>query len=175
MKKFNELSREEFCNIVKNSKELCEELYERISDTEMDFIDEKISTISDGLKNWSIGRCNNNYLLIGDASAFLEGVKESIEIFGGSDRLKKAVNHCSKLEETNLFEFHVERLSKLYLKEELQPICDYINDCYDETHGYGEFGKLIGDYFDIFLDYVGEYLYDDENKCYYTPTSIKVA
>jgi hypothetical protein len=175
MKKFNELSREEFCNIVKNSKELCEKLYECISDIEMNFIGEKLSTIDKGLRNWSVGSCNNNYLLVGDASAFLDGVKDSIEFYGGSDKLMKAVNHCTKLEDTNLFEFQVKNLSEIYLKEELQPICDYIDDCYDETHGYGEFGKLIGDYLDTFLDYVGEYLYDEENKHYYTPTAINVA
>ena len=175
MKKFNELSREEFCNIVKNSEELCEELFRHISDAEMYFIGEKLSTIDKGLRNWSVGSCNNNFLLVGDASAFLEGVKDSIESYGGSDKLKKAVNHCTKLENTNLFEFQVKKLSELYLKEELQPICDYIDDCYEETHGYGEFGKLIGDYLDIFLDYVGEYLYDEGNKCYYVPKVMKTA
>lgn len=175
MKKFNELSREEFCNVVKNSEELCEELFRLISDTESDFFEEKLSVINKGLSDWSVGSCNNNFLLVGDAFAFLEGVKDSIESYGSSDKLKKAVNHCTKLENTNLFEFQVKKLSELYLKEELQPICDYIDGCYEETHGYREFGELVGDYLDILLDHVGEYLYDEENKCYYVPKVIKTA
>ena len=175
MKKFSELSAEEFRNVVMNSKELCEKLYGLIADSEMVIIEDKISTVKDGLKDWSVGGFNDNYLLVDDASAFLEGVRDSIETFGGGDDLENDVSHCSKLNGTNLFRHYAERLANLYLEDELQPICDYISDCYDETHGYGDFGKNVGDYLDVFLEDVGDYLYDDESKLYYVPARVWAA
>ena len=174
MKKIIELSVEEFRNVVNGSKTLCEKLQSRIEESEMDFIGDKIRCVCDGLRDWSVGSCNANYLHVGDAHEFLAGVQESIGIYGGSDKLTKAVAHCEKLEGTNLFDYSVRQLADLYLEEELQPICDYIFDCFCETSD-GNIGEKVGDYLECFHDDVADYLWDEESHCYYEPYAVATA
>ena len=175
MKRFSDLSIEEFGNIVAHSESLCKALYSRIETSEMLFLEEKLQKVCDGLSDWCVGPFDANYLHVDDALLFLQGVNNSIASYGSSCRLTKAVEHCSKLENTNLFRWHVKKLSELYLQEELQPICDFISRCYDETHGYSTFGENIDTYLDLFQDDIEDYIYDEENKCYYAPTHIEVA
>lgn len=151
MKRFSELTTDEFKAIVEGSKSLGEKLYERIHDSEMMVLEEKIELLRKGMDKWSVGVCEPCFFRVSDHGWFLEGVLDSIHNFGCSERLEKLVKQCEKLSETNLFNYYVENLADLYLKEEIMPYIDYLSDCSYEIY-CKKIGKNCSDYINLFQE-----------------------
>ena len=171
MKKFKDLSLDELTQIVNRSKKLRDELYEYIQDSEMHWISKKLSCVKSSLANWSVGFYNQNFLRVRDYEVFVDGVEKSIKMYGASEKLEKKFHQVQKLLHTNLFAHTAEQLKELWLKEELQSICDYVEDASYELYK-GEVGEKSKDYLDGFFSGYKDYLYDEENQTFYEPHSL---
>ena len=174
MKRFSELTTEQLTNIVNRSKELRNELDKFIQEREMYWISEKLDYVRDSLANWSVGFYNKNFLKVRDYEAFVDGVEKSIKDYGASEKLEKKFRQVSKLIHTNLFAYTAEQLKKLYLKEELQSICDYVEDASYELY-QGKVGEKCRNYLECFFDAYNDYLYDEETETFYEPTRLAAA
>lgn len=174
MKRFSELSNEQLTNIVNHSKKFRDELDEYIQESEMHWISEKLSCVKDSLANWSVGFCNQNFLIVRDYEGFVDGVEKSIQMYGASEKLEKKFHQVQKLLHTNLFAHTVEQLKELWLKEELQSICDYVDDASYELY-QGAVGEKCQCYLECFFDAYQDYLYDEGTKTFYEPTKLEAA
>lgn len=174
MKRFSELSNEQLTNIVNRSKKLRDELDEYIQDSEMHWISEKLSCVKDSLANWSVGFYNQNFLRVRDYEGFVDGVEKSIKMYGASEKLEKKFHQVQKLLHTNLFAHTAEQLKELWLKEELQSICDYVEDASYELY-QGAVGEKCQDYLECFFDAYRDYLYDEATETFYKPTKLAAA
>ena len=174
MKKFKDLSTEEFKSIVCGSKKLREKLYNRIVDSEMSFMGDRLDCIRDSLSDWSVGVCQRNYIKVRNNRDFVDGVKDSIRYFGCSDKLKKAVSHCKKLAHSNLFDYSVSKMADAYFHEELESFTDYIFDCYCEI-SKGIINGNAEPYIVCLLDDLAEYLWDEDNRMFYVPNVVSAA
>ena len=171
MKRFKDLTFEELKEIVSRDKKLREKFNDYIQTTEMLWIEDKLSCIEDSLSNWSIGFYSQNFLSVKDYEIFVFGVEKSVQMFGASEKLTKKLSQCLKLLRTNLFEFHAKQLAKLYMEEEIQSTCDYVEDCSQELF-YGEIGEKSIGYLDCFMLNYDDYLYDEETQTYYEPHKV---
>lgn len=174
MKRFSELSDEQLTNIVNRSKKLRDELDEYIQDTEMNWIEEKLSCVRESLANWSVGFYNQNFLRVRDYESFVDGVGESIKMYGASEKLEKKFHQVQKLLHTNLFAHTAEQLKELWLKEELQSICDYVEDASYELY-QGKVGEKCESYLECFFDNYEDYLFDEETQNIYKPIRLDAA
>lgn len=174
MKRFSELSDEQLTNIVNRSKKLRDELDEYIQDTEMNWIEEKLSCVRESLANWQVGFYNQNFLRVRDYESFVDGVGESIKMYGASEKLEKKFHQVQKLLHTNLFAHTAEQLKELWLKEELQSICDYVEDASYELY-QGKVGEKCESYLECFFDNYEDYLFDEETQTIYKPIRLDAA
>lgn len=174
MKRFSELSNEQLKQIVNRSNELRDELDEYIKDMEMIFISEKLSCVRESLANWSVGLYNQNFLRVRDYEGFVDGVEKSIKTYGASEKLEKKFHQVQKLLHTNLFAHTAEQLKELWLQEELQSICDYVEDCSFELC-QGTVGEKCESYLECFFDNYEDYLFDEETQTIYKPTRLEAA
>ena len=174
MKRFSELSTEQLTNIVNRSKKLRDELDEYIQDSEMHWISEKLSCVRDSLSNWSVGFYNQNFLRVRDYESFVTGIEKSIKAYGASEKLEKKFHQVQKLLHTNLFEHTAEQLKELWLEEELESICKYVEDCSYELY-CGKVGEKCESYIECFFDAYQDYLYDEETETFYKPTKLAAA
>lgn len=174
MKRFSELSNEQLTNIVNRSKKLRDELNEYIQDSEMNWISEKLSCVQDSLANWSVGFYNQNFLRVRDYEGFVDGVEKSIKMYGASEKLEKKFHQVQKLLHTNLFAHTAEQLKELYLQEELQSICDYVEDASYELY-QGKVGEKCESYLEFFFYNYEDYLFDEETQTIYKPTRLEAA
>ncbi len=173
MKKFSELTDEQLVSIVKNSKKMRDEFCEYIQDTEMSWIGDKLDCVRDSLSDYSIGYYDRNYINVRDYESFVDGVAQSSEWYGASDKLEKKLAQCQKLVGTNLFEYHAEQLKELWLKEELQSMCDFVEDiCCKISNGDID---SKDDYFECFIESYSDYLYDETAQTYYEPKVLDAA
>ena len=140
----------------------------------MYWISEKLSCVKDSLANWSVGFYNQNFLRVRDYEGFVDGVEKSIEMYGASDKLQKKFNQVQKLLHTNLFAHTAEQLKELWLKEELQSICDYVESASSELY-HGAVGEKSKDYLECFFDAYQDYLYDEKTQTFYKPTKLASA
>ena len=174
MKRFSELSNEQLTQIVNRSKKLRDELDEYIQDTEMIWIREKLSCVRESLANWSVGFYNQNFLRVRDYEGFVDGVEKSIKTYGASEKLEKKFHQVQKLLHTNLFAHTAEQLKELYLQEELQSICDYVEDASYELY-QGKVGEKCESYLECFFDNYEDYLFDEETQTIYKPQRLEAA
>lgn len=166
MKKLNSLPHKEILHYVMQSKRLREKLDSYISETEMDWLEEKLHLFwkYGRCADWSIGPYNPNYFRVMDASAFLYSVEDSMEHFGCSPKLQSMAEQCRKLRDTNLFAHQVGKLCNLYYEEELHPIVKQIEDCSYDIYCKNETERLM-DYVEIFADnYLGDIYINSRNQ-----------
>ena len=157
----------EFLSVVFQHQELCDKLDNYIYESEFNYVNDKLNCFNFSCASWEIGCYNHNYLTVKDSAEFLSCVQESISKFGCSDRLQKLVDHSEKLCDTNLFDHYVEKVCSVYLQEELQPTCDWLEDvsyaiyCKDVE----KFCKLYAvDAIDWVKDMFDDFTYDEETK-----------
>lgn len=169
--KFKDLDNALLKELVASDKKLRERFDTHIQESEMDYLNEKLDCVTSSLGNWSYGFYNRNYMKVEDYDKFVDGVMESIRCFGGSINLTKLVEHCDRLRGTNLFDYWAKQVKEVYEKEELQSICDYVEGASNELY-CKEIGEHCESYFEEFTWLIDDYLYDEENKTYYTPHKV---
>ena len=174
MKKFTEMNLQEIEQIVNRSKELRDQLESYIQECEMDFISDKLFPVKNSLSDWSIGFWDQNYINVKDYHDFVAGVRSSVKSFGCSDRLEKLLSQCEKLEGTNLFFHQVRLLKTMWLEDEIQSICKYVEDAGFELY-LGKVGEKSRDYLEGFIMIYENYLYDEETETIYKPTKLEVS
>ena len=76
MKYINQLTDDEKRALIENNDALQNMVYEDMIDGEMDFITEQLNYIAPGLRDYSIGSYNYNYLTVGNSVKFLDGLEE---------------------------------------------------------------------------------------------------
>ena len=175
MKRFGELTSEEFKAVVLASKSLREELDEYVQECEFDFLSDKISCFNLSVADWSMSFYGNNYFYAKNSSdnydfEYIDCIQKSVDNFGCSDKLEKLLNQCRKLLGTNLYMHHVKRLYDLYFKEELEPIIDDV-----EAFSYNLHCGELNDntcYLDEFQENYSKWLYDSEAQTFYKPCKI---
>ena len=133
MKALNTLPDKEILKAIYSSQELSETLREYIQDTEIYWLDEKLNCFKSGI-DYSIGFYNHNYFHVVGYNGFLEGVYKSIRSFGATEKLEKLYYQCEKLRGTNLFDYKINQLAKLYFEEELQSIIKHVEDVTYQIH-----------------------------------------
>lgn len=174
MKKFSELSFEEFEQIINRSKKLRDELNEYIMDCEMIWLSEKLDCVKDSLSDWCVGFYEQNYTKVKDWEGFFEGVKVSAFKFGCSERMTKKISHVGKLKMTNLFEFECKALKAMWWLDEIYPTIKYVEDASYELY-CGKIGEKCRSYLESFLDLYEDYLYDEQDGMFYQPQKLDAA
>ena len=169
--KFKDLDDKVLKELVANDTKLRERFDTFIQESEMDWLSEKIDCVRSSLGNYSYGFYNPNFMHVQDYDGFVDGVSESIKCFGSTDKLAKLVEHCDRLRGTNLFEYYAKQVQEVYEKEELQSICDYIEDACYELYNK-EIGEKSESYFEGFSPLIEDYLYDEDNEIYYKPNKV---
>ena len=169
--KFKDLDNKVLKELVVNDEHLRQKFDNFIQECELDYLGDKIACVSDSLYNWSYGFFSTNYMIVRDYCEFVDGVKKCILHFGGSQHLTKLVEHCDKLRGTNLFEYFAKKMQAVFEQEELQDLCNYVEDVSYELYNK-EIGEKCEDYFEAFSYNIEEYLYNEEDKTYYKPMRV---
>lgn len=167
MVNLSKIDTKEFLSVVFKHEELRDKLYDCIHDSEFYYLNNKLDCFSFSCADWSIGTYNSNFLRIKDSSEFLSCVQNSISKFGCSDYLQKMVDHAEKLRGTNLFEHYVKVVGSIYLQEELQATCDWLEDI-SFTIYCKDIEKFIKNYsldsVKCLQDRFGRYVLNDETQ-----------
>lgn len=174
MKTFSELTNEQLTQIVNRSKKMRDELEEYIQDTEMCWISEKLHVIKSSLSNWSVGFYNQNYLYVKDYADFLDCIKECSAMYGASDRMEKKIAQCEKLRGSNLFGHVCQELRDIFMEDEINSVCKYVEDASFELY-CGSVGEKCANYLECFLEAYNDYLYDEETETFYKPVKLDAA
>lgn len=174
MKKFSEISLEELEKIVNRSKELRDKLEDYIQECEMNWISEKLGKIKPSLRDWSVGFYNQNFISVKDYEDFLDCIIDYKKTFGCSDRMEKKIPHCEKLRGTNLFEYNCKQLEEMFMEDEIESVCKYVEDCGMEMY-YKKVGDKCRHYLEMFFEVYDDYLYDEETETFYKPTKLDAA
>lgn len=154
MKKLVKLSDAEILHYVMGSNRLREKFDRYISDSEMDWVSQKLAIFKKyegALCDWSIGAYNQDYLRMGDPYGVLYAIEDSRDYFGASERVMNKIAMCNKLRGTNLFAYHVRHLLDLYYEDELRTITKWIEDCSYDIYCCEESERLL-DYVELFAD-----------------------
>lgn len=167
MKKLLSFQDEYILKKVLNSDELRQKFDDCISDNALSYIDEKLSCFKGECIEYEIGFCCYNYLKVKNAIEFLIGVRKSIDYFGSTERLEKQCSLCEKLENSNLFNYHIKKLCDMYYEEELKPEIDYASELSYAIYNKDEKNKELQFQLEIFewaLD--GIYVDNQDRLCY---------
>lgn len=169
MKKFIELDYDKQKEIIEKDQELREKLERYISESEMEYLQKKISCFKRGSIDYSYGPWEMSWMSVLDDNLFIKGVEESDSTFGLGEKTQKLLNQCKNLRGTNLYHYMVGKLCEMYFEEEFQAILNYVEDCGQELY-HGEIGEKCGNYLDCFIDnYLSDYLYDEDEETLYEP------
>ena len=76
MKFINQLTDNEKRTLIENNSALANMVYDDMIENEMDFISEQINYIAPGLRDYSIGSYNYNYMTVGNSVKFLDGLEQ---------------------------------------------------------------------------------------------------
>ena len=81
MKYINQLTDNEKRELIENNNALANMVYDDMLENEMHFISEQLDHIRDGLRDYSIGAYNYNYLTVGNSVKFLDGLEKLQECY----------------------------------------------------------------------------------------------
>lgn len=165
MKKLVSLSHAEILPYILNSKELSEKFDERICDCEMSYLEEKMNCFVNGCVKYSYGVYNdNNYFRVVDNSEFLNGIEKCIDMYGASLVVENKFEQCKKLVNTNLFDYHIKELGRLFFKEEILKDIEYLEDISYKITNKEYDNQLLIDRVDDFTDEIEDVFINSENK-----------
>lgn len=165
MKKLVTLSHAEILPYILNSKELSEKFDERICDCEMSYLEEKMNCFVNGSVKYSYGVYNdNNYFRVVDNSEFLNGVEKCIDMYGASLVVENKFEQCKKLVNTNLFDYHIKELGRLFFKEEILKDIEYLEDISYKITNKEYDNQLLIDRVEDFTDEIEDVFINSENK-----------
>jgi hypothetical protein len=165
MKKLVSLSHAEILPYILNSKELSEKFEERICDCEMSYLEEKLNCFINGSVNYCYGVYNNNnYFRVVDNFEFLNGVQNCINMYGASLIVENKFEQCKKLVESNLFDYHIKELGRLFFKEEILKDIEYLEDISYKITNKECDNQLLIDRVEDFIDEIEDVYINSENK-----------
>ena len=165
MKKLVTLSNKEILKFILDSHELSERFEKRICDCEMLYLEDKINCFSSGSINYCYGVYNdNNYFRVADNFKFLNGVQNCINNFGASLKVENKFEQCKKLVESNLFEYHIKELARLFFREEILKDIEYLEDISYKITNKEYDNQLLIDRVEDFIDYIEDVYVNSENK-----------
>jgi len=183
-KYLKDLNNEELIKVFHANQKLRNDIYEDMVETEMHYISEQLNYLEDGLRDWSIGIYNRNYISVSDPDKFIEAlddVERAIPILTDNDKskLKEALELREKCRNAEMYS------DEYYeLKDELEEVADelanlvtkrftqVLDSCNNEEHQIEYFiefysdSRLDGDKCYINVDDGDYILYEDTVKVY---------
>ena len=139
MKYINQLTNNEKRELIENNSALANMVYDDMIENEMYFISEQLNYIAPGLRDYSIGSYNRNYMTVGNSVKFLDGLEE----------LQKC--YCTLPDDIN---DEIKRVSaardRFYLMDYNNKNYDMLDAWIDEKAQY--FADCITNYFSSYLD-----------------------
>ncbi|MDD5862613.1 MAG: hypothetical protein PUD15_08705 [Prevotella sp.] len=158
--------------MVDGSKKLCDILDGIIQDSEMDYINDKLMCFCDGAVAYSIAFFERSWMMVRDADLFVEGVRNSCDNYGLSEKSENLLKYTEKLKGTNLFNSYANKLCNLYFKEEIKTTLDWVEGCSKEL--YAEtVGEKSSQYIEeLQFNQFGDYLWDEDAETFYIPQKV---
>lgn len=165
MKRLNTLSEKKQLEVVFATEELRNKLDNWAYTCESDYVDDKLNCFEHGAIDYELGVCAPRWMKVKDTWDAFKGMKESVECFGGSERMQKSLKQAEKLYSTNLWEWMVAKCLEIYFEEEIETSYKWMEDisyaiyCEDSE----KFMELGGDsIWDSFManDFLSDYLYE---------------
>lgn len=139
MKKIYELTDNEKRELIENNAALQNMVYDDMLENEMDFISEQLNYIAPGLRDYSVGSYNYNYMTVGN----------SVKFFDGLEQLQK--NYCTLPDDMQ------PEIERVLAARERFYLMSYNNKNYDDLDAWIDkkaqyFADCITDYFSACLD-----------------------
>lgn len=139
MKYINQLTDDEKRALIEENGALQNMVYDDMIDSEQYFISEQLNYIAPGLRDYSIGSYNYNYLTVGNSVKFLDGL----------ETLQK--NYCTLPDSMN------DEIKRVLAARERFYLMDYNNKNYDSLDAWIDkkaqyFADCIAEYFTSCLD-----------------------
>lgn len=175
MKRFDELTIEQFKVVLEKSEDLRRMLDAYIQDCECEYLCDMLRSFNFGIADWNIGFYNNNYFCAKDCLAnddyeYISCIEDSVTNFGCSERLERLIEQCKKLIGSNLYMYYIKKLYRLYFEEELEPIIKYVEGISYQLY-CGNVDETL-DYIEGFQERYSDFLYDEVSGTYYKPCKI---
>ena len=168
MKLINQLTDNEKRELIKNNNALANIVYDDMIENEMDFITEQLEHIAPGLRDYSIGAYNYNFLTVGNSVKFLDGLEKlQKEYWTLPDDIHDEIKRVLAARD------------RFYLMSYNNKNYDMLNAWIDEKAQY--FADCITDYFSSCLDptrddminyFIGFYAYERMDESYYIQDGI---
>ena len=139
MKYINQLTDNEKRELIETNGALQIMVYDDMNDNECDFICEQMEYIIKGCRDYHIGPCTHNYIIVSDALAFLDGL----------ETLQK--NYCTLPDDMNdEIKRVLDARDRFYLMSYNNKNYDMLDDWIDKKAQY--FADCITDYFSSCLN-----------------------
>lgn len=167
MKKFKELSLEEFRSVVENSRwdsSLIQQLTELIEADVYFWIYEKMNFVKKSV-NYQAGVHCECYMYIkpGHHNDFLANVSEYTKLFGASQREEKLMQECFETDDEQ-YEQKVEELCQAFFEDEI--LAEIRAGEENLKKAFDGFTANLDDYLETLQMNMGECLWDEENRRY---------
>ena len=139
MKYIHELTDNEKRELIQNNSALANMVYDDMIENEMYFISEQLNYIAPGLRDYSVGSYNYNYLTVGNSVKFLDGL----------ETLQK--NYCTLPDELT------PEINRVFAARDRFYLMSYNNKNYDTLEAWIDeksqyFADCITDYFSACLE-----------------------
>ena len=162
MKFLKDMELNEALAVILSRSETSDILERMIHESEMNYINEKLSCFEYAAIDYQIGTYCYCYMSVKNDWLFLDGVRDSVKAFGGSKRLEACLHQCERLSGSNLFSYMVGRLCDIFFEDEIQPGITYVEDCGSAIYNKEDDSPLLLDAADLFLSNYGEDYYTDD-------------
>jgi hypothetical protein len=97
---------------------------------------------------------------------FLEGVENCIETYGASSVIETKLEQCKNLVNTNLYNYHVKELGKLFFEKEILSNIKYAEELSMLIYNKDHTNQLLIDRVDDFIDVIEDiYINNDGKLC----------
>lgn len=142
MKYIHELTDNEKRELIENNSALANMVYDDMIENEMYFISEQLNYIAPGLRDYSIGSYNYNYLTVGNSVEFLDGLEKLQEYYCTlpddiNDEIKRVLDARDRFylmsynnKNYDLLDAWIDKKAQYFA----DCITDYFSRCLDPTH-----------------------------------------
>lgn len=142
MKYINQLTDNEKRALIENNSALQNMVYDDMIEGEMLFVSEQLNYIAPGLRDYSIGSYNYNYLTVGNSVKFLDGLEKLQQYYCTlPDRMTTEIyTVLAARERFYLMDYNNKNYDMLdaWIDEKAQYfadcICNYFSSCLDPSH-----------------------------------------
>ena len=178
MKYIHELTDNEKRELIESNAALQNVVYNDMIDGEMDFITEQLNYIAPGLRDYSVGSYNYNYLTVGNPVKFLDGLEKLQQYYCTlPDRMTTEINTVlaarGRFCEMNYNNKNYDLLDA-WLDQKAQYfadcITDYFSRCLDPAHD-----DMVNYFIEFYADERMDETYYIENGELYQTITKKIA